>query len=580
MNIRNCQNCKQNFTIEAEDIAFYEKIQVPRPTFCPECRLIRRLAWRNDHVLFKRKSDWSGEMIFSMFSEKSPVKVYESPKWWSDDWDCLKSGREYDFNRPFFEQFRDIMLETPLLATSTLNGINSDYCNNFNDIKNCYLVFGSNLTEDSCYSNRIWNSKNCVDVHYMVKGELCYESCNIHNGYKIYYSENCESVNDIYFSRDLVGCSSCFGCANLRNKKYYYFNTSLTKEEYEAKLKEANLGSRKNIEHWKKAAEKLWVQHPVRYMHGRQNENASGDYVYNSKNIYHSFNVREGENLRYCFSIEETPLKDCMDYSIFGQNAQNVYETMTCGIGVSDIRWCSEVWKDVRDAAYSMLCTSSNYLFGCVGVRKKQYCILNKEHSKEEYETLVPKIIQHMNEMPYRDKKGRVYKYGEFFPIELSPFTYNDSLAQDYFPSTKEEVEKQGYEWRNIEKKNYNIAIQEAEIPDQIESVKNEIIGQNIECAHKGMCNDQCPGAFRIIPQELEFYKNMNVPLPNLCPNCRYFKRQKRRTPLRLWKRSCDCATSSHNHENAKCLNEFKTAYALDRPEIIYCNECYQAEIV
>ena len=38
---RICQNCKSEFIIEPEDFNFYEKIKVPAPTWCPECRMIR-----------------------------------------------------------------------------------------------------------------------------------------------------------------------------------------------------------------------------------------------------------------------------------------------------------------------------------------------------------------------------------------------------------------------------------------------------------------------------------------------------------------------------------------------------------
>ena len=56
--IKKCQNCKKDFTIEVEDFNFYEKIKVPPPTFCPECRHIQRLASRNVKSLYKRVCDF------------------------------------------------------------------------------------------------------------------------------------------------------------------------------------------------------------------------------------------------------------------------------------------------------------------------------------------------------------------------------------------------------------------------------------------------------------------------------------------------------------------------------------------
>ena len=75
-----CQNCKNNFTIEPEDFKFYEKIKVPPPTWCPECRAQRRMTWRNERALYKRK-DANGIDVISIYSEDKPVKIYERNYW-------------------------------------------------------------------------------------------------------------------------------------------------------------------------------------------------------------------------------------------------------------------------------------------------------------------------------------------------------------------------------------------------------------------------------------------------------------------------------------------------------------------
>src|SRR3989338_10603739 len=102
--IKTCQSCKNPFTIEPEDFLFYEKMQVPPPTWCPECRFLRRMTWRNDWHLFKKKDARTGEKIFSLFPEESPVKIYEKEYWNSDQWDPMVYGREYDWEKPCFEQ--------------------------------------------------------------------------------------------------------------------------------------------------------------------------------------------------------------------------------------------------------------------------------------------------------------------------------------------------------------------------------------------------------------------------------------------------------------------------------------------
>ena len=95
---RICQNCKKDFTIEPDDFLFYEKIKVPPPTFCPKCRRQRRMTWRNDWHLFKKKDAHTGEEIFSFLPEESPVKIYDRGYWISDAWDPIDYGQDYDFS--------------------------------------------------------------------------------------------------------------------------------------------------------------------------------------------------------------------------------------------------------------------------------------------------------------------------------------------------------------------------------------------------------------------------------------------------------------------------------------------------
>src|SRR3989344_6684657 len=125
-----CQNCQKDFTIEPDDFGFYEKIKVPPPTFCPECRFQRRMSWRNDWHLFKKKEERNGEQIFSFLPQESPAKIYDRDFWISDSWDPTEYGREYDFSRSFFEQFKELLYSVPLPAHSMIDIVNCKYCTN------------------------------------------------------------------------------------------------------------------------------------------------------------------------------------------------------------------------------------------------------------------------------------------------------------------------------------------------------------------------------------------------------------------------------------------------------------------
>jgi hypothetical protein len=575
-----CQNCKKDFIIEQEDFNFYEKIKVPHPTWCPECRMIRRMAFRDYRVLYKRKSDKTGKIIFSIFDSKSNFKIWERDIWWSDKMEGLEYAKDINLNIIFLDQLKDLIYEVPLPSNAGWGMVNSYYSAGSGNLKNCYLVFVSTSNEDCMYSAEIYNTKNSIDVTRIESSELCYDSFNLIKCYQTFFSVDSESCVDVWFSKNLIGCSSCFGCTNLRNKKYCIFNKEYSKEEYFKLFSKFNLGSNKSILEIKEKISNFWIKSIRKFMQGHRNVNVSGEYINNSKNVISSYHVLQVENSKYIQLFLTPSAKDCYDCTLWGENTEMCYECSSVGSDCYNIKFSCRCYKGSRDCEYCFYCVGCSNCFGCSGLKYKQYCILNKQYTKEEYEELVEKIKKHMDEKPYIDSLKRIFKYGEFFPSELSPFAYNETIAQEYFPLTKEEALKQGYKWKDREERNYNIDIKNEDIPDDINDVNEDIIGKVIECQNnsdaskEGRSSDQdasgCTEAFKIIEPEYQFYKRMNLPLPRYCPNCRHHERLKQRNPLKLWHRTC---------MKEGCSNEFETSYAPERPEIVYCEECYKREV-
>ncbi|MEK9147427.1 MAG: hypothetical protein AAB593_00710 [Patescibacteria group bacterium] len=400
MNTKNiqCQNCDKNFTIIEDDQNFYTKMQVPLPTFCPDCRLRRRLAFRNERALYKRNCDLCKKSIVSVYNKDKELLVYCSPCWWSDNWDDTKYGKDYNWNKPFFEQLRDLIKVVPKIALnvdSPKRLINSEYVNYAGPMKNCFMVISAEKNENCMYSLYIHYSNNSADCTGVSRLENSYELFNCQNCYETYYSTDCNNCMGVYFSKDLNNCEYCFGCVSLRNKKYYIFNKPYSKEEYFKELEKFNLVSFKSRQEIIKKVKAFWKKFPNKYYHGKKNNNISGDYVYNSKNVFNSFNVTDGENSKYCNLISLKSFKDCYDYTDWGNNATLVYEAENCGENINNIKFSygSYVGYNIN---YCDVVYNSNNMFGCISLKNKQYCILNKQYTKEEYEELVPKIIKHM----------------------------------------------------------------------------------------------------------------------------------------------------------------------------------------
>jgi hypothetical protein len=564
-----CQNCKHEFTIEPEDFNFYEKIKVPPPTFCPECRMQRRMAWRNVRNLYKSpcRAPEHNEVIVSIYSSEKPFMVFDQSFWWGDQWDPLNYGMVYDFSRPFLEQFKDLLSRIPLPNVNNANYSNSNYINMTIDSKNCYLVFSSTENEDCSYSEGINNCRNCLDLLSCRQCEYSYNCIDCRNSFNIAFAERAISCVDSTFLYDCRNCSNCFGCWNLRNKKYHIFNEPFSKEEYEEKIQSFDLNNHQQFLKMKDTYKKKLQKAIHKFADIVNSKNVTGNGIEFSDNCHNTFDISNTKNSKYIWRFLEKNGSDNYDITV-ATRPELCYECH--GVGSSYNSKFGIAATYASNSHYVHTCISnSEYLFGCVGLNNKSYCILNKQYTKEQYEELVPKIIQHMNDMPYIDAKGRVYKYGEFFPPELSPFCYNETVAQEYFPLTKEEALKQGYKWKDKEERNYTIDIKTEDIPNDIKDAKDDIIGKVIECEHKD-CNEQCTEGFKIIESELSFYRRMNLPLPHLCPNCRHYQRLKQRNPLKLWHRKC---------MKEGCPNEFKTSYAPEREEIVYCERCYNQEV-
>lgn len=575
---RTCQNCKQDFTIEPDEFGLFEKVHVPPPTFCPDCRAQRRLVWRNNISLYSGVCELCKKSVITTYAPDSGIIIYCNKCWWSDKWDPMSYGADYDFSKPFFEQFKELMHRTPHIAIVNDDGIaslNSEYTYDNWFAKNCYMVFSGWRSENSMYSFYILAGKDIMDCFSLTeKNDWVYECTDCERCYQVKNSQFAIACTDSQFLYDCRSSNNCFMCAGLRNRKYCFKNEEYSKEDYEKIVAEYRLDTWEGAQRAQKEYDEFILSYPRKYAYIVQCLNSTGDIISNCKNSKACFNASGAENCRYYdYGIGA---KDSQDFSMSGELSE-CYEGAVLDhsqqnrFGVFTVK--------SQDVRYTQHCHSSKYLFGCVSIRNGKYCILNKQYTKEEYEVLVPQIIAHMNDMPYIDALGREYRYGEFFPIELSPFGYNETIAHGRFPLTKEVAISNGYPWQDSQQRTTGKeTVKPEDIPKTISEIPDAFTKEVLACT-------LCGRNYKIVPQELTFLRKMNLPIPQWCFHCRHAARNERRNPFTLWHRACMCTNESHEHSPkdgqvaGACTNEFETSYAPERQEIIYCEACYQKEI-
>lgn len=556
---RICQNCKKNFQIDPDDFGFYEKIKVPPPTWCPKCRRLRRLGWFGHRSLYKRKCDFSGEEMITFYHPDEKIKVYKQDIWWSDKWDPYQFGVDYDFSKTFFEQYNTFLRSVPLpsLHTGYATLTNSPYGNGLAYLKNGYLCFGADFSENIGYADAVTDIKDSFDVSFSNHLEFSYDVLRGDKSSRLFYSQNCDDSYDMYFCSDCVGCSDCIGCINLRNAKYQIFNKQVTPEEFKMELQKINLGSNQAVQDFKRKAQSFFLTKPRRQFEGIKNENVIGDYVFNSRNVYDTYMGGNLENVKYSQFLKGGGAKDSYDYSLFG-GGELIYECDWVGLQSYNVKF--SFWNyGVNNAEFCFGCHNSNNLFACIGIRKGDYVIFNKKYSKEDYEKIVEKIKEQMKEMPYVDPIGRTFSYGEFFPLEFAPWAYNETRGNIFFPLSKEKAIAQGFKWRDMDAREFKDS--DFTLPDLISETGDEILGKVLRC-------EECGSNYKIIEMELGFYRRFSIPIPRKCFNCRFLNRVRKLNSLDIYKRNC-----------SKCGKSIQTSYSPDRPEKVYCEKCYQSEV-
>lgn len=558
---KKCKVCAELFSIFQDEIDFIDKIspkingqvyQLPKPSQCPDCRQRHRLSFFNERNLYKRKSDFSEEMMVSMYSPDKDIKVYTQKEWWGEAFEGVSFGRTYKLWIDFFAQFQALNKEVPKIALLTVNCENCEFNNYLDNSKNCYLCISNQELEDCHYINASQNIKSSLDCWWSGWIENSYEMFNCARTSHSFFCLGCADSSNLYFCEECISCHNCMFSYGLYNKRYHIFNKEYSKEEYEKKIKELSLFSTQSIEQYKTLFASFISKIPHKFSHEERNENCTWDYMYGNKDCTNCFSVVGIENGYWIF--EGGRVKNVYD-------STNIYDGEGYTIGSVLVNHWTKVYfsYDIytsSDIFYSTHLYNCKFCFWCTGLKNKEYCILNKQYSKEEYFEKVKEIISSMQQDCI---------WGEFFPSSISSFGYNDTVAQEYFPITKKDAEKLSFSWSDYEAPLPKVekVIPASRLPESITQVPDDILNWAIQPENTSF------KPFRVTKEELVFYRLHNLPIPRKNPLERHLDRMKQRNQRKLSHRKC-----------SSCNKDIITTYSIETSFPIYCSDCYKKTVL
>ncbi len=544
-----CADCKKDFIIDSGDLILYEKVGLKIPGQCFECRLKQYAAFWPFGKFRKGTSDLTGESLITILPNNARYHIYKSHEWHGDAWEGFNFGQDYDPSRSFFDQLKELQEKVPRPHQVGKDNVNCDWSDDVWHSKNCYLTRSVFKCEDISYGYRVIECKNSFDIAHSFNLQNCYDCLACHNSFNLNFCENSKDCIDSYFLFDCRNCQNCFMSYNLRNKQYCLRNIQYTKDEYQKLVQEIKLDSYKNIENLKSEFENILKNEAVhRENFNLKTTDSKGNYMVNCDKCVNIFSYEDSQNCRN--QLRGLGNKDCIDgMGIFGK--VEVSGNNSCVLYSYAVKHSS--WSMGRYSEYLDMCDEVEYCFGCVGLKKKKYCILNKQYSKEEYEKLKEKVIADMEASS---------EYGKFLPYSMGLCGYNLSTAIVYFPDFKKEniLQKGGY-WSEEDLSSED-GMPSLELPDSILETKADIITQALICPETHY-------RFNISEAEYEFHKNRNFALPRLHFDLRILKKARKTAVLKSYPYKC-----------FYCKNDIMAYYPPEwEYQKIACEECYKQNI-
>jgi hypothetical protein len=494
-----CKVSGRTFDTTPEEEKIYAEFALPTPDTSQEERVRRLLSFRNDRKFFWRSCSKTEERIYSIYPTSVLFPVYRNEIWLQTDWSPFSFGAEYDLKIGFLEQLYLLWKMVPRPASSFWEGSGNVLQDNFNSENNTFL-FESVGAKNAHYSMRIKEGSDLLDCYFVTRSSRCYKAVDCHDSNNIRWSEHSYRCRDSAFLADCVDCKNCLFCVGLRGREYCIWNEQLSAAEYQRQLEQLDLSSRRVVDDAKERFSEFLKEKSFSPWFFFETQRSTGNALVRTNNCNYAFECVDSEDVFIGGGLSKW--NGAVEVFGIGENGRQVTHSVGVGHNAFNVSHSIDCSNAISDLEYCFNCYESKNLFGCVGLRHAEYCVLNRQYAKEEYFKVVAEIVKNL-------QSKRLYH--KPLNIKFSPFPYNLSAAYDFFPLTKVQADMLKYSWDDKEEHIRPRQLLGGKISESLDHItdidQSELFSSVFLCELSGK-------PFQISPAEYDLCHLLNVPPP------------------------------------------------------------------
>ncbi|MBU0531082.1 MAG: hypothetical protein ABIG32_00860 [Candidatus Uhrbacteria bacterium] len=552
---RTCELTGEKWVMDEEEIGWYKKFNVPPSKRSPLARQRVMAGFMIGYQWWWQRHPETNKPVLTFVHPASGIKVLPDKEWHAADFSGIYA--DYDPARSFFEQLGELERRVPFQAARNLiEPENSIAVNSFGDI-NSYFTALNSQAENSFYC--VWSHRaiESSDIHNVATVQQSHQIDDAGRIFNSRYVRDSGQIQNSAFMAFCSDCEDCFGAVSQKRKKYLWFNEQLNESEYQKRISGIDLGTRSEVLRYQERFDEMLRESVWPENMSVDAEGCVGEYL---------FNVR---NCRYCYQC----VKASRDLFFCGFTASDTHDSAYClsAISAADSYGCVDIFDSHAcllcnsvggslHLEYCLQCIDCENCFGCVGLRRKKFCIFNRQFTEDDYWKQLDEIKCALL------ARG---EYGEFFPLAMSPCYFPQSGAAMYFGATAEDGRQLGaaeYDPESLGAIGEDLidtakTRRSDEVPDSIDALDVD------EWAGTPIMDTESKRRFAMIKPEIAHYQKLRIAPPDRHPVFR-IQQMMRRANIAVFE-EVRCA---------KCHQSLTVAKNLAFPQrTIYCEACYRA---